>query len=183
MYRQKNVSTVQEDDPNMAFLDTLSEDNSSVWIANLIMNGKKIPFKLDTGAEVTAISKDTWKALGEPSLQTTNKQLFGPAEQRLTVLGQFRCHLSHKGKQSHRQAFVAEHLKHNLLGLPGITDLHLAIRTDSLQSQITAPDDVKKRFSKVFQGLGTLAGEYNIQLRPNAKLHAIFTPRHVPLPL
>ena len=98
MCRQKNVSTVQEDDPNTAFLDTLSEDNSSLWIANLTMNGKKIPFKLDTGAEVTAISKDTWKALGEPSLQTTNKQLFGPAEQRLTVLGQFRCHLSHKDK-------------------------------------------------------------------------------------
>ena len=144
MCRQKNVSTVREDDPNMEFLDTLSEDTSSVWIANLTINGKKIPFKLDTGAEVTAISKDTWKALGEPSLQTTDKQLFGPAEQRLTVLGQFCCHLSHKGKQSNRQAFIVEHLKHNQLGLPGITDLHLAIRTDSLQLQTTAPDNVKK---------------------------------------
>ena len=60
-------------------------------------------------------AKDTWKALGEPSLQTTDKQLIGPAEQRLTVLGQFRCHLSHKGKQSHRQAFCeASGLKESL---------------------------------------------------------------------
>ena len=183
MCRQKAVSTVQEDDVDTAFLDTLSENNRPMWIADLIVNGKKIPFKLDTGAEVTAISKDTWKVLGEPSLQTTDKQLFGPAQQRLTVLGQFRCHLSHKGKQSHCQAFVVDQLKNNLLGLPAITDLHLAVRTDSLQTQTTTTNDIRKRFPKIFQGLGTLAGEYNIQLRPDAKPHAIFTPRHVPLPL
>ena len=120
--------------------------------------------------------------LGEPSLQPTDKQLFGPAQQRLTVLGQFRCHLSHKGKHSQHQAFVVDHLKTNLLGLPAITALHLAIRTDSLQMQSTA-DDIQDKFPKVFRGLGTLAGEYHIQLGADAKPHAIFTPRHVPLPL
>ena len=65
-------------------LSSVQENDSSMWIADLILNGKKIPFKLDTGAEITAISKDTCKALGEPSLQTTDKQLFDPAEQRLS---------------------------------------------------------------------------------------------------
>lgn len=74
--RQKAVSTVQEDDAYMAFLDTLSESNKSVWITDLIVNGKNIPFKLDTGAEVTAISKDTWKVLGESSLLRSDNQLF-----------------------------------------------------------------------------------------------------------
>ena len=40
-----------------------------------------------------------------------------------------------------------------------------------------------KRFPKVFQGLGTLAGEYEIRLHPDSKPLAIFTPRHIPLPL
>ena len=38
-------------------------------------------------------------------------------------------------------------------------------------------------FPKLFKGLGTLAGDYHIQLRPDAKPQALFTPRHVPLPL
>ena len=78
MCRQKTIDCTGRWS-NLAFLDNLSEDNSSVRFANLILNGK-IPYKLDLGAEVTAISKDTWKALGEPSLQTTDEQLFDPAE-------------------------------------------------------------------------------------------------------
>ena len=35
----------------------------------------------------------------------------------------------------------------------------------------------------MFQGLGTLSGEYEIRLHPDAKPHAIFTPQHIPLPL
>ena len=182
MCRNKTVSAMQEDDSDMTFLDTVFNNKKSVWISELIINSKEIPFKLDTGAEVTAISKETWKVLGEPSLQPTDKQLFGPAQQRLTVVGHFRCHLSHKGKHSQHQAFVVDHLKTNLLGLPAITALHLAIRTDSLQMQSTA-DDIQDKFPKVFRGLGTLAGEYHIQLCTDAKPHAIFTPRHVPLPL
>ena len=69
------------------------------------------------------------------------------------------------------QAFVIEQLKTNLLGLRAVTDLHLAVRMDALQTQAT---DIKTRFPKIFKGLGTLAGEYNIQLHPDANPHAIF---------
>ena len=81
---------------------------------------------------------------------------------------------------------MVDRLKSNLLGLPAITALHLAVRTDSLQSQSAGDlngDIIQKKFPQVFQGLGTLAGEYHIQLHPDAKPHAIFTPRHVPFPL
>jgi hypothetical protein len=101
MCRQKTVSSmIEQDNPDSAFLDTLSNDNKSVWISNVGVNGKEIPFKLDTGAEVTAVSKETWKALGEPTLQQTDKHLFGPVQQRLPVLGKLSCHLSHKGQHS-----------------------------------------------------------------------------------
>ena len=171
MCRQKTVSTIEEY-PDSAFLDTLCND--------------KIPFKLDTGAEVTAISKETWKVLGEPTLQPSDKHLFGPAQQSLSVLGKFSCHLSHKRQHSQHSVFVVDRLKSNLLGLPAITALHLAVRTDSPQSQSASDlngDIIQKKFPQVFQGLGTLAVEYHIQLHPDAKPHAIFTPRHVPFPL
>ena len=66
-YRQKAISTVREGETvDTAFLDTMSTDKSKTWISNITVNGRVIPFKLDMGAEVTAISEATWKSLGEP---------------------------------------------------------------------------------------------------------------------
>ena len=44
---------------------------------------------MDTGAEVTAISGDTYESLGRPQLGKPNKVLYGPAHQTLNVIGQF----------------------------------------------------------------------------------------------
>ena len=44
-------------------------------------------------------------------------------------------------------------------------------------------ETIKKKFPKVFEGLGNLGEEYHIKLRPNAQPHTLFTSRHVPLPL
>ena len=57
--RNRNLSVVEEEDNsiNSAFLDTISDDDKGVWNTDLFMNGKKVTFKIDTGAEVTAISK------------------------------------------------------------------------------------------------------------------------------
>ena len=41
----------------------------------------------------------------------------------------------------------------------------------------------ERKFPNVFQGLGTLSGDYHIQLKPDAQPFALFTPRHLPLPL
>ena len=41
----------------------------------------------------------------------------------------------------------------------------------------------KKKFPKVFEGLGNLNEEYHIKLRPDAKPYALYTPHHMPLPL
>ena len=180
---KRTVSGVQYGDAlDSTFLDTVSSDDKKAWISNIKIKGKEIPFKVDTGAEGTAIARETWQILGKPKLHTPNKQLYGPDQQPLEVLGHFLCHLQHKEKAVQHQVFVVDHLKTNLLGLPAITALQLAVRMDSLQTP-TITEDVLKKFPKVFQGLGTMAGEYNIQLCPDAKPHALYTPRHVPLPL
>ena len=177
--RQRVVSTIQ--DTESAFLDTLSSGKTNIWIAHIAINGKVMPFKLDTGAEVTAITKGTWQMLGKPALQSPNKQLFGPAQHPLEVLGQFQCHLAHQGREVQHQVFVVNLLQKNLLGLSAITALHLAARMDSFEA--STMKNWQGMFPKLFKGLGTLAGDYHIQLRPDAKPHALFTPRHVPFPL
>ena len=49
---------------------------------------KSINFKMDMGAEVTAIQRNL-SVVGEPELRRPSKILYGPAHQALNVLGQF----------------------------------------------------------------------------------------------
>ena len=125
--------------------------------------------------------------LGKPQLQTPKKQLFGPASQPLQVLGHFSGLLSHKDKEARQNVFVVEGLKTNLLGLPSISALNLAVRVDSTStdppSEPETEQTVCRKFPKVFQGLGNLGKEYHIQLQPDSQPHALLTPRRVPLPL
>jgi len=84
-----------------------------------------------------------------------------------------------------------DNLKINLLGLPAIIAPQLAVRTDTVQTykptaqtnNVADSTTWIRRFSRVFQGLGTLAEEYEICLSPDAKPHPIFTLRLIPLPL
>ena len=134
--RNKNLSAVREDNPtDSAFLDTISNDDNRVWNSELLVDGEKAIFKIDTGAEVTAISKATWQSLGEPDLQSPSKLLYGPAKKPLKTTGHFTCNLSHKDRTSQQQIFVVDDLKTNLLGLPAITALHLVTRTDAVQTE------------------------------------------------
>ena len=79
---------------------------------------KRVTFKINTGAEVTAISKATWQSLGMPDLQLPSKLLYGPAKKLLKTTGHFTSNLSHKDKISQQQIFVVDALKTNLLGTP-----------------------------------------------------------------
>ena len=49
----------------------------------LKLNGKEVSFKLDTGAEVTAISEETYRQVYGKTLQRASKVLYGPACQCL----------------------------------------------------------------------------------------------------
>ena len=42
---------------------------------------------------------------------------------------------------------------------------------------------IQEKFPSLFSGLGLMSDEYEICLKPNSKPHAIFTARHVPIPL
>lgn len=163
-----------------AFLGTVSSEQEAVWTSTLLLGTKEIPFKLDTGAEVTAISEETYRMLGAKTLEKASKALYGPTCQSLKVLGQFTGLLKHQDHSSSQTIFVVRGLKTNLLGLPAITSLRLLQRINATHADEM---DIRERFSKVFKGLGTLGEEYQIQLREGAKPYALYTPRNVPIPL
>ena len=67
-----------------------------------------------------------------------------------------------------------------LIGLPAIEALSLVTKIDSISAQ---PDQIITRYPQLFQGLGSLSGEYVIRIDDDAKPYAISTPRRVALPL
>ena len=72
-----------------AFLGTLTAGTTQdPWIVDLVVQGHTISFKLDTGAEVTAITEKSYQSLGKPQLSKPSRVLCGPARQPLEVLGQ-----------------------------------------------------------------------------------------------
>ncbi len=164
-----------------AFLGAVNSDDAKAWTETVLLNGVETVFKLDTGAEVTAVSEATYKKLKFGTLTKPTKALYGPARQSLHPLGQFVGSLSHKQSSSDQVIFVIKNLQTNLLGLPAITALNLAARVDTIS--LTSDAEVHARFPKLFQGLGNLGEEYTIRLKPGAKPHALYTPRRVALPL
>ena len=166
-----------------AFLGALTGSSDTSWTSTVRIAGKRIPVKLDTGAEVTAISESAYQKLSKIPLQKPSKSLQGPAGQSLTVLGQFTRRISFARRSSNEVIFVVRGLKNNLLGFPAIKNLRIINKIDSTTTTPTATAAIRERFSKVFEGLGTLGEEYEILLKDDAAPYSLYTPRNVPLPL
>ena len=190
--RTKSVSEVANTDSAMdaAFLGNVGEKITTreAWYSSIILNKRSTRFKLDTGAEVTAIGINTYRTLGKPRLSSPRRVLYGPSKQQLATLGQFEATFTHKGKTASHTVYVIDGLNTNLLGLPAIISLGLATRLDAV-STITPivstgnKEEIAKQFPSLFAGLGNLGHEYKIKLKPGATPHRIYTPRHVALPL
>ena len=182
----KTVATVETaDDDDTAFLDAaflgmIHTRASTIWMSSVKLGGKEVQFKLDTGAEVTAISDSTYQTLQGVKLKPATKPFYGPASQSLKVLGQFTGELACKQYSYQEQIYVIKGLRNNLLGLGAIEKFQLVKRMEAVSTELF---DAKGRFPKVFMGLGTLGEEYMIHLKEHTTPHALHTPRNVPLPL
>ena len=69
------------------FLDTVRGEQTSAWFTIIKLNEQETRFKLDTGAEVTAISEQSYLSLQNPQWSTPEKALTTAPEHPWTVLG------------------------------------------------------------------------------------------------
>ena len=170
--------TAQTNSENTAYLDTMGDSQQDTWSVKIHIGLQEATFKIDTGAEVTAISEKLYKSLRSPTLQKPCKILKGPGQHPLQVVGQFQEMLHHGQNSSLQNIYVIKDLKSNLLGLPAITALNLAVRLDNAYTSL-----IQDSFPSVFEGLGNLGEPYTIKLQDNVTPYALFTPRTIPLPL
>ena len=96
-----------------------------------------------------------------------DKKLCGPNGVPLDLRGSLTVTLSQKQHKCDQEIFVVKQLKYNLLGLPAIKGLYLLSVLDNLEC------DHLLLSNKSFQvyihaGLGTLQGDYEILIKPDA---------------
>ena len=144
----------------------------------LAVNGTEGLFKVDTGADVSVIPESELKKL-KVTMNVTKKVLTGPCKSQLNVCGSFRAKLNTGNKTAEQLIYVVKGLRFPLLGRPAIEALNIVFVVRQVQM---SADDVYERFPQVFEGLGKLDGEYNIDLKEDAKPYAVTTPRRVALP-
>ena len=73
------VREVHQGEEEAAFLGAVSEHSSCKWEVIVSLNGVPVKMKIDTGAEVTVISKAVHEAVGSPPLQKADRILKGPS--------------------------------------------------------------------------------------------------------
>ena len=174
---QEMTSEAHGPTTNVAYLDTL-DGPSNVWEIDVNVRDKTVTFKVDTGAEVTALSDTTWISLGIATpLKNSELSLFGPDQTPLNLLGKTSLTMSYKGKTSTQDVFIVKGLKNNLLGLPTIRELNL------IQSVCAIENNIISQYPSLFTGLGTFAQEYEIKLKPNSQPFSLSAPRNISIPL
>ena len=156
---------VGSQDDDSAFLDAAYLGMVHAQVSSVLMTSVKLEGKVGVGH---------W------TLKPATRSLYGPANQALKVLGQFKGNLAHKEHSHVDTVYVVRGLRNNLLGLRSIERLQLVKRMEAMS---TPPFDLTSRFPNVFAGLGTLGEEYTIRLKDDARPHALYTPRSVALPL
>ena len=87
----KTVNEITEqmeaEDLDVSYLSTIGTDNDSSWNATIQINGQSVVFKLESGAEVTAITESTLTKLGNVQLSPAAKSLCGPDRKPLKIMG------------------------------------------------------------------------------------------------
>ena len=179
----KGVNVIESTSPTEDSVDdflgavetnTANKPTCSVTVS---LNNHDVNFKIDMGADVTVIPESIFKKLNGVELQHCSRSLSGPCQKTLEVCGQFTGVMQYNNIVVEQEVFVIHDLHKALIGLPAIEALELVSRVNNITLDIPA------KFPELFEGLGSLPGEYTIRLSDNARPFTITMPRRVALPL
>ena len=144
-------------------------DSDPAWFVELDVDGNPIKWKLDSGAAVSVMSRETFKKMRErPELKPISIELLSLGG-AVKPLGRFIAKTEFKGTKYSFRVIV----------IPKIIDCLMSRSVACRMGLIKKIENVE-----VFQGLGCLKTEpVKILLRDNAQSYALSVARRVPIPL
>ena len=171
--KKKKVREVEDTAEETFFVDEASLGDGA-WKVKLHVNNNAMEFKIDSGADVSIISPQTFRKMSpQPKLKNSNIQLYSVGR-KLNCIGAFRAKITWKKKTHLTTMYVIDGVcRNNLLSRStsealGLVRLHL--------------DEVES--ADVFGEVGLMKCQpVKIKLRSDAEAYSLMTPRRIPTPL
>lgn len=174
-------------------LDTLDVVQSNVfevsskWLVDVQVNNQSFQAKVDTGAEVSVLCKAEAKRIGIQRVKKSAAKITGYTGKAVPVLGSIELDIcvGHTGVSKHctETFYVVDQKSDALLGMPAIRALGLIASVEQVQvstgSRSLSSDELLKKYSNVFEGLGRYHTPVKLQLKQGAVPKAS-PPRSVP---
>ena len=160
------------------YLFSLSAGHTADWCVDADVNGSLIKFRVDSGADVTVISKPMYdSAFSHIPLRPAGRVLRGPDNKPLHCLGCFPATITRSGLSLKEDIYVLIQGS-SLLSRDASRNLKVITFVGSVSEF-----DVGKEFPALFTGLGKLAEPYKIRLDESIQPYSVSHTRRVPLPL
>ena len=137
------------------------------WKVNILVNGSRVNFKIDSGADVNVMSKKQYLSLNPlPELKQNRAKLDGVGGQ-LKNLGYFQTEVEYRNQKYCVDMFVVDHDSPSLMSRSLACEMNLIKRVDDVTSSIGLMqcDPVK------------------IHVKRDAIPYSVSTPRRIPLPM
>ncbi|CAG9770307.1 unnamed protein product [Ceutorhynchus assimilis] len=197
---QQNVSQVTKDENGVGnFIGQVYLDKQDRWYVDILLDNKhKIPFFVDTGADVSCFPYELLPdefisklILCEPVGASDNH--------RLDTVGKIKVNLTYEGKTNQETVYVVRKLRQPILGRNAIisfkvlnfptknvcliSDYNFNCRKNQDSLSKFTLESISRQFQGIFSEIGQFKNKMSIQIKPNAKPFVQSVPRTVPLAL
>ena len=151
------------------------------WTLDFLIEGETLQARVDTGAEVSTMSRDRLIQLGFSEITKTKAKLSGYGDKSIPVLGYAKLPvIVPSGKTALVKFYITDNQNQTLLGMPAIVDLELLkVRVNQVSKQKVFRQNILDKYPDVFTGLGKFGDQVSLQLKSSAEPRSL-TPRLIP---
>ena len=168
-----------ESDPDEMYLDMVKTTSGEDWEVDLVINDKKVRFKIDTGAQCNVIPESIYRQ-ADAQIEKSKAKLVTYGGQCLKPMGKCQLLTEYKRRFHHVEFQVLNQKATPLLGLTTCVKLGLIKRIREIKTRQS--QEIRTEYADVFEGLGRFEGEQRIKIRADAQ-PIIHAPRRVPVAL
>jgi hypothetical protein len=149
-----------------------TDGTDGAWYVILKLGSNSVKFKIDTGADVTVISKATYEALQDrPTLKPPSISLTSPGG-KVNAIGEFTASAEHKGATFRFRVVVINGKRDNLLARQVASKMGMVARIDEMIQESAC------------NAIGLLkTAPVMIKLKDDVELYCQTVSRRVPFPL
>lgn len=145
------------------------------------INGVDVRLQLDTGSDISIVSKQTWEKIGKPPKLPATERAATASGDPLQLLFKFESAITINGEQRQAQFYVVDKSLHlagiDLLDIFGLWSVPISTYCNNITSPTTTIDSLKAEFPAVFRNELGLCSKTKIKLELQPGAVPVFRPK------